>query len=150
MLFACQTIFAQDTLLVPTQDGLNEHGCYSPVKPREATWVKSIAEANVKLNRCKTQLNPDTLTVDFTKNDLVFYTYSTGGGVLEFSQNLYKIPTQKKYILIVKIKNNWHQNLVNIIHRIVYVTPKLDTTYTLEYKKIETHVPTPQSFIDRK
>lgn len=147
MLLVCKMLFAQDTLLVPTQDGLSKYGCYSSIKPHEVTWVASMVDANTKLTRCKTQIYPDSLTVDFTQNDLVFYLFSPNvGSVKELSYNLYKIPNQKKYVLVVKIKYNYekYSTLRSMTHRILYITPKLDPTYTFDYKKIETYMPKPQ------
>ncbi|HTA61742.1 MAG TPA: hypothetical protein VK835_04775 [Bacteroidia bacterium] len=138
LVFTCKTFFAQDTLLVPTQDGLSKYSCYNSIKPREAAWIKNTAQANTKLKRCKTQLYPDSLTVDFTQNDLIFYTF-TDGTVLQLTQHLYKIPKQKKYVLITKTeKKGGVSTLRGMIYRLLYITPKLDTTYTLECKKIET------------
>jgi|GEM_PF-2852483 hypothetical protein len=143
LILTCQTILAQDTLLVPTQNVLDKYKCFKPLEHKKAILVKSKADAYSKLTKCSSQITPDTLAVDFTQNDLIFCNFNTGG-VDEISCSLYKIPSQKKYILLINQKYKKAIAAVLQSHRLIYVTSKLDTTYTLELKEIETNTLTSQ------
>jgi hypothetical protein len=138
-LFLFYNIKGQDTLLIPTEDVLKEYSCFSPHKNGKAVLIRNMNDAKTDLRQCKNVISIDSLVADFTNHDLIFCNATSGGNVKEFSNYLYKIPSQKKYYFLVKIKYGKYVPAVNYFRPLVRLTPKLDVDYKFEYKILEVY-----------
>ena len=136
-LFVFCNIKGQDTLLIPTEDVLKDYYCFSPHKSGKAVLIRNMNDSKVNLRQCKNVISIDSLEEDFTNHDLIFCSATSGGNVKEFSNYLYKIPSQKKYFFLVKIKYGRKVPDINRFRPIVQLTPKLDADYTFDYKILE-------------
>ncbi|HKC68462.1 MAG TPA: hypothetical protein VKG26_09540 [Bacteroidia bacterium] len=132
----------QDTLMTEVESYADISYCYQGKPARGAYYlIKNTRQEDTILRGCKGYINLPEL--DFTKQNVVLYNYSTGGSVLKTTCKLYTIPAQKKYIVSVVVGYDVAVADINAAKHIFAILPVLDPSYTIVCKTDETHKPPP-------
>jgi len=140
---------AQDTIAINTENVAKKYDCFSPKKRDKVFLIKNVGDGKANLFICNNIFADDTLDVDFISHDMLFCTIGTSGGINKFTYKLYKIPKEKKYLLLITIEKKPIIPEMLVIQRIIELTPKLDVDYSIEYRKVEICSPVPPVFINR-
>ena len=134
-------IYAQDTVLVPMQNVKEKYRCFLSKKDG---LIRSVEEAKsniytqgVPKNSMCYGVSADSFNLDFTKNGVIFIHVNTGScedGLPTTTTFLYKIISQKKYLLIVKVHCKETKFKVHRWTKVKELVPKFESNYTFEYK----------------
>ena len=131
--------YCQDTLLIPTKKLDIRNGCYDAKNNglmKSAEELKSnifIPNYSRNSSQCKSYSLPD---FNFLTNDLIWFDLSIGNAFQkDVTTYLYKIPSQRKYLLLIKVVGDGNNTMAaNNIVLIKELTKKLEAHYTFEYK----------------
>ena len=136
---------AQDSILVKTENVLEEYKCFCP-KTKDRELIRSMQEAkaglHVSYKHACINTSIDALDINFGKYDFILLDLVTAGQhPIIYSTVLYKLPKLKKYIFLAKIKRDKDWILkVGAFFSIRELAPKLEPGYSFEYKVEEVEV----------
>ena len=145
-LFSILSTKAQDSILVKTENVFEKYNCFCS-KSNKQGLIRNIAEAKANLEvcysprKCRTT-SIDSLLTDLSTQDIIFLSFSGGGNYPPvYTKFYYKIPKQKKYLLLIKLKKKTGMDERLGTHIFIReLVPKLEPGYSFEYKVEEVEV----------